>query len=90
MKVVFDSVIKSRLQSGHPNAQRYKSALDGLLTVVKEEGIGGLYKGVANKLIQSVLTAAILFASQKRIYELIKKVYALPNRLDFLILIIHI
>ncbi|KLO08819.1 mitochondrial carrier [Schizopora paradoxa] len=67
-------VIKSRLQAGSADAQRYKSALDGLLTVVREEGIGGLYKGIGSKLTQSVLTAAILFACQRRIYETIKKV----------------
>lgn len=66
-------VIKSRLQAGQANAQRYKSSLDGLLTVIREEGFSGLYKGVENKLVQSVLTAAILFACQKRIYELVKK-----------------
>jgi len=67
-------VIKSRLQSGHESALRYKSSLDGMLTVLKEEGINGLYKGVGSKLVQSVLTAAILFAGQKRIYEMTKAV----------------
>lgn len=33
----------------------------------------GLYKGILSKLIQSVLTAALLFASKERIYELTKK-----------------
>lgn len=68
------SVIKSRLQAGSAEAQRYKSALDGLMTVIREEGIEGLYKGVGSKLTQSVLTAAILFACQRRIYETIKRV----------------
>ena len=31
----------------------------------REEGIDGLYKGVGNKFVQSVLTAAILFVGQK-------------------------
>jgi len=73
-------VIKSRLQAGYANALRYKSSLDGILTVIREEGISGLYKGVGNKLVQSVLTAAILFASQKRIYELIKKSASVVNQ----------
>jgi len=67
-------VIKSRLQAGSADAQCYKPALDGLLTVIREEGVEGLYKGIGSKLTQSVLTAAILFASQRRIYESIKKV----------------
>lgn len=66
--------MKSRLQAGSASAQRYKSALDGILTIIREEGVEGLYKGVASKLMQSVLTAAILFAGQRRIYEVVKKV----------------
>lgn len=56
-------VVKSRLQAGHA---KYKSAVDGILSIIKNEGVGGIYKGVGNKLIQSVLTAAILFVGQKR------------------------
>lgn len=66
-------VLKSRLQAGQARAEQYKSSLDGLATILKEEGIQGLYKGVGSKLLQSVLTAAILFAVQKRIYEFTKK-----------------
>lgn len=62
-------VVKSRLQAGHA---KYKSAADGILSIIRNEGVGGIYKGVGNKLIQSVLTAAILFVGQKRIYEVIK------------------
>ncbi|KAJ7129715.1 mitochondrial carrier domain-containing protein [Mycena epipterygia] len=63
-------VVKSRLHAGH---LKYKSSLDGLLTILKDEGIGGLYKGIGSKVVQSVLTAAILFAGQRRIYEITKK-----------------
>ena len=48
--------------------------MDGILTIIREEGVEGLYKGVGSKLMQSVLTAAILFAGQRRIYEIVKKV----------------
>jgi len=40
--------------------------------VINQEGVRGLYKGISTKLVQSVLTAAILFAGQRRIYELTK------------------
>lgn len=53
---------------------RYKSSLDGLLTIIREEGVEGLYKGVGSKLLQSVLTAAILFMCQRRIFEVTKTV----------------
>jgi hypothetical protein len=68
---VIISVVKSRLQAGHA---KYKSAFDGILSIIRDEGIGGIYKGVGNKLLQSVLTAAVLFVGQKKIYEVIKKV----------------
>ncbi|KAG1907228.1 peroxisomal membrane protein PMP47B [Suillus fuscotomentosus] len=66
-------VLKSRLQAGQARAEQYKSSLHGLATILKEEGIQGLYKGVGSKLLQSVFAAAILFAVQRRIYELTKK-----------------
>jgi adenine nucleotide transporter 17 len=69
-----DSVIKSRLQAGSANASKYKSSFDGLLIILREEGVEGLYKGIGSKLLQSVLTAAILFAGQRRLFELTKKV----------------
>ncbi|CAA7259736.1 unnamed protein product [Cyclocybe aegerita] len=65
-------VVKSRLQAGSANALKYKSSMDGLLTILKEEGVEGLYKGIGSKVVQSVLTAAILFAGQRRIYEITK------------------
>lgn len=67
-------VIKSRLQSGQDTALKYKSSWDGILSVIKHEGVTGLYKGIGSKLTQSVITAAILFAGQKRIYELTRTV----------------
>ncbi|TFK75936.1 mitochondrial carrier [Pluteus cervinus] len=73
-------VIKSRLQAGQAHALKYKSSLDGLLTILREEGIKGLYKGVGSKLTQSVITAAILFACQRRIYEMTKQaIQTLPK-----------
>ncbi|PCH40761.1 mitochondrial carrier [Wolfiporia cocos MD-104 SS10] len=66
-------VVKSRLQAGQAHALRYKSSFDGLLTIIREEGAEGLYKGVGSKLLQSVLTAAILFMGQRRIYEITKE-----------------
>ena len=63
--------MKSRLQAGHG---KYKSSLQGLFQIMSDEGVAGLYKGIGNKLVQSVLTAAILFAGQKRFYDITKQV----------------
>jgi hypothetical protein len=72
-------VIKSRLQSGQDTALKYNSSWDGILTIIKHEGATGLYKGIGSKLTQSVITAAILFAGQKRIYELTRAVRIFEN-----------
>lgn len=42
----------------------YATTLASLNTILRNEGIGGLYKGLSSKLTQSVLTAAILFAAK--------------------------
>ena len=73
-------VVKSRLQAGNSAAERYRSALHGLRIIIAEEGISGIYKGAGPKLLQSVLTAAILFASQRRIYELTKVTHWIPHQ----------
>ena len=44
------------------------------MTILRDEGFLSLYKGINSKIIQSVLTAAILFAGQRRIFEVTKKV----------------
>jgi hypothetical protein len=77
---LFYSVVKSRLQAGHAAAARYRSALHGLRTIIAEEGVSGMYKGAGSKLLQSMLTAAILFASQRRIYELTKVAFLFQCR----------
>ncbi|KAG8811751.1 hypothetical protein FRC17_002341 [Serendipita sp. 399] len=64
-------VVKSRLQAGRAE---YPSAWAGLQAILGREGVAGLYKGISSKLVQSVLTAAILFAGQKRVYEVTKRV----------------
>lgn len=66
-------VIKSRQQSGGKSSSNVWTAMTD---IVNKEGISGLYKGILTKLIQSVLTAALLFASKERIYELTKTALA--------------
>lgn len=63
-------VVKSRLQAG---SAQYSSAWAGLQAIINKEGVAGLYKGISAKLVQSVFTAAILFAGQKRVYEVTKR-----------------
>ncbi|KAJ6554756.1 mitochondrial carrier [Mycena capillaripes] len=64
-------VVRTRLQSGRKSrcARRYIASLH---TIVRTEGIKGLYRGVGAKIMQSVLAAAITFAAQRRIFEFMK------------------
>ncbi|KAL4401999.1 ATP transmembrane transporter [Malassezia pachydermatis] len=68
-------VIKSRQQAlSNDNAysQKKVNVWTAMTDVVQEEGFGGLYRGISSKLLQSILTAAILFASKERIYNITK------------------
>ncbi|KZT52543.1 mitochondrial carrier [Calocera cornea HHB12733] len=67
-------VLKSRQQSGHSSSPR--SSLHALHHILTSEGLQGLYRGISSKLLQSVLTAAILFVGQRRIYEVTKAAIA--------------
>ncbi|KAI9637753.1 mitochondrial carrier domain-containing protein [Dioszegia hungarica] len=64
-------VVKSRLQAA---THKYNSSIRAVLDILQKEGLGGLYAGLAPKLIQSCLTASILFLAQRRIFEAVKKV----------------
>ncbi|KAL7421549.1 hypothetical protein Q5752_003318 [Cryptotrichosporon argae] len=64
-------VVKSRLQAA---THKYKSSLKAVLHILQTEGLTGLYAGLGPKLLQSALTAAILFVAQRRIYDALKRV----------------
>ncbi|KAJ3203334.1 hypothetical protein HDU82_006663 [Entophlyctis luteolus] len=57
-------VVKSRMQlkQSDDDKERYNNVLDGIRKILKSEGVGGLYKGIEAKLLQSVLASAFTFA----------------------------
>jgi adenine nucleotide transporter 17 len=57
--------VKTRLQA----KGKYLGTLDVLVRVLREEGISGIYKGMESKIVQSVLTAALLFALQNKLAD---------------------
>ena len=70
-------VIKSRQQAMSNESSRDRKKVNvwsAMTEVVHNEGVGGLYRGISSKLLQSILTAAILFASKERIYKMTKAV----------------
>lgn len=64
-------LVKSRQQASSAASKR--SFIGELAEILKNEGVSGLYRGVGPKLTQSVLTAAILFSSQARLFALFSK-----------------
>jgi adenine nucleotide transporter 17 len=59
-------LVKSRQQAGKGKGK--SNFFAELAEILKNEGVAGLYRGVGPKLTQSVLTAAILFSSQARLF----------------------
>ena len=68
-------VIKSRQHAGSSKGAS-TNIWTAMTEIVQREGIAGLYRGITSKLLQSVLTAAILFASKERVFNLTKAVSA--------------
>jgi len=64
--------VKSRAHVAGKDAKSV-GILSTLNNIVKEEGYGGLYRGIAPKISQSVLTAAFLFAFKDVFYEMTVK-----------------
>lgn len=61
-------LVKSRQQAGSGPSKSKRNFFGELLEILKNEGVSGLYRGLGPKLTQSVLTAAILFSSQARLF----------------------
>ncbi|KAK0552685.1 hypothetical protein OC846_001823 [Tilletia horrida] len=66
-------VIKSRMQSGGTGKGARGNVWSAMVDIVNSEGFAGLYRGISSKLLQSVLTAAILFMSKERVFLLTKR-----------------
>lgn len=58
-------VVKARLQAKQlktgDKRHHYEGTLDAILKMIRYEGFYGFYKGMSTKIVQSVLTAAVLF-----------------------------
>ncbi|KAI7878277.1 mitochondrial carrier [Lichtheimia hyalospora FSU 10163] len=62
-------VVKSRMQVSQNADERYTSIWDGFKKIIANEGVGGLYKGISSKIVQSVLTAAFLFMAKEMLFD---------------------
>ena len=60
--------VKSRMHVASKNGPQ-DGMMQSLKRIIREEGWGGLYKGIGPKVSQSVITAAFLFAFKDALYE---------------------
>jgi adenine nucleotide transporter 17 len=70
--------LKARMQlrqSGNKDEQ-YTNMFAGLQKIIRDEGVAGLYKGVGPKVVQSVLTAALLFGFKEQLFVTAKRLMA--------------
>lgn len=72
-------LVKSRQQAGSGPNKSKRNFFGELAEIVRSEGITGLYRGLGPKLTQSVLTAAILFSSQARLFALFSALRSVPK-----------
>jgi len=58
--------MQAKTEDGHA---QYKGTVDAILKIAKTEGIESLFKGYLPKILQSVLTAAILFLAKEKFFK---------------------
>lgn len=59
--------LKARMQLRQRGTEQY-TFLSGFTKILRDEGVSGLYKGIGPKILQSVLTAALLFAFKEQLF----------------------
>jgi len=76
------TVVKSRMQlrQGNDETSKYDSTMDAFKKIIKNEGAGGLYKGIQSKIFQSVLAAAFLFMFKDKFYQYVLRIAMIGQR----------
>ncbi|KZC08344.1 PREDICTED: peroxisomal membrane protein PMP34 isoform X1 [Dufourea novaeangliae] len=69
-------LVQTKLRHGHkyPNLPPKAGTLQILLYILKKHGIAGLYKGMEAKLLQTVLTAALMFLAYEKISRFVFRI----------------
>lgn len=63
--------VKTRMMSARKTdtAMQYTSVADAIIQIARREGVGGYYRGMRTKIVQSVLAAALLFMCKEKITD---------------------
>lgn len=72
-------ILQSRLRASTKKSENSKKVAQSLLDIIRSEGFLGLYRGMEAKLVQTVLTAALMFMCYEKIAALIFKTMGLKT-----------
>ncbi|KAL6442226.1 hypothetical protein ACFW04_002472 [Cataglyphis niger] len=69
-------LVQTKLRHGHkyPNLPPNAGTLQILFYILKKQGMAGLYKGMEAKLLQTVLTAALMFLAYEKIARFVFRI----------------
>ncbi|XP_076386287.1 peroxisomal membrane protein PMP34 isoform X3 [Megachile rotundata] len=69
-------LVQTKLRHGHkyPNLPPDAGTLEILFYILKKQGIGALYKGMEAKLLQTILTAALMFLTYEKISRFVFRI----------------
>ncbi|KAK3789034.1 hypothetical protein RRG08_063750 [Elysia crispata] len=70
-------VVQSRLRAGYAKLESSQTLIQNLVHLVQTKGVAFLYKGMEAKLLQTVLTAALMFAIYEKMANFIFKMMGL-------------
>ncbi|KAL1450714.1 hypothetical protein WDU94_003045 [Cyamophila willieti] len=76
------SSLEEKKEDGEKKTKRSaQSMMEILMYIFKYEGIRGLYKGVEAKILQTVLTAALMFVAYEKIVALIFRTFSIEKKI---------
>lgn len=58
-------------QQTQQQTQQPSTIISSFNQIIQQEGLAGLYKGISSKLIQSVLTSAIMFGAKEELFRIV-------------------
>jgi len=75
-------LIQTKLRHGKQgDIQKNAGMIQLLMMIVKREGVIGLYRGMESKIIQTVMTAALMFATYEKIVKFVMSLLLSQHRI---------